>query len=321
MTVVLLGDMELYGAEYEYVERAVEDRGVETVAVDTQQWPSDEPVEYAVTDRQIVIGDSVVPTDVTGVFSMGDSFELPRPEHYSLGDERPRVAVNQLREWRCLLQSLLSVFEHFGATVPITPAKTYWDNLRPWMLSLYEDEGIPLPETTFTSDPDRLRAFVDDHAPVFPSMVNGGPVPDVIRSEDLSEGLLEKLSSAPVKLQEFVPGDDVRGYVLDGELIELIRYEYDSEAFSWKRPEVGADDVGSTIISAPSDVEETVRRAGELTPAEFSAVDCRLAEDGSLTVLESNVPGRFGFHDRAGTTDVGGALADYLVGEATRDQQ
>ncbi|MFB6176470.1 MAG: RimK family alpha-L-glutamate ligase [Halobaculum sp.] len=313
MVILLMGDVELYDYEYDYVRRALDERGAETVTVDTGEWPAETPATYEVSERDVVLGERVDPASVSGVFTMGDAFDLPRPAHYGLADRDPRAAQRQIREWRSLFQSLVSVFETHGARVTVALDETYWDRIRPWMVELYHESGLPVPETTFTNDPDRLREFADRHGPVFVTMVNGGSVPEPLDRSALTDELLATLSTAPVKAQEFVPGEDARGYVIDGEVVAVIRYDYDVDAISWKRPAVDLGDIESTRIDPEPALHDAVRRAGELTPSSFTAVDLRLTDDG-FVVLESNVPGRFGFHDRTGTTDVAGALADYLTG-------
>jgi glutathione synthase/RimK-type ligase-like ATP-grasp enzyme len=124
---------------------------------------------------------------------------------------------------------------------------------------------------------------------------------------------LEKLAGAPIKLQEFAPGEDTRGYVVDGEFAGMIRYDYDTDAISFQCPSVDYSEIESVELSPDPEVREAVVRAGELSPSTYAAVDVRLTDDGDFTVLESNTPGRFAAHDLAGSTDVADYIAEYLV--------
>lgn len=314
MSVVALGDTDIF-TEHELVLDAVEQRGGETHVVPVQQWPGDTPISYDPVEGTCRLDDPVPTGEVSGVFSMVQSMFPAIPDLYDWFDEKPNaVAYRQVQEWQSALRSLLGVFEERGADVVVSPKATYWDDHRPWMLELYDDEGIPVPETTFTNDPERVRAFVTEHSKAVVHPVNGGATPEVLRPSDLEEDRLAKLSTAPVKLQEYVPGTDTRGYVVDGEFVGMIRYEYDADAESFKSPDVAYDDVGSTSIDPGPELRETVLQAAELCPSPYAVVDVRLADDGPFTVIESNVPGRFAYHDSNGVTDVSGAIAEYLLG-------
>ena len=117
-----------------------------------------------------------------------------------------------------------------------------------------------------------------------------------------------------MKFQEYVPGADVRGWVLDGELVGMVRYDYDADGFSFEQAGVDSADVRSVALSPDPELRDAVVRAGELSQSVYTTVDLRVADDREFVVLEGNVPGRFAYHDDAGTTDVGGAIAEYLVG-------
>ena len=313
MTVVIIGDIEAY-KEHQLVQRAVEERGTETITVDVTDWPGDAPVEHAVGSGECVFGEPIPFDDVTGVFSMVQTVFSPLDTHYEWFDEKSeRAAFTQRREWKQLFWSVMATFEEHGAKTPTPPRDHYWTFHRPLMLERYDDEGVPVPESTFTNDPDRVEAFVESHSKAVVQPVNGGRGLELIRPSDLTSERLEKLASAPIKLQEYVPGDDTRAFVVDGEFAGMVRYDYEGEAFSFQQPSVDYSDIESVALSPDPDLRETVVRAGELVPSDYAAVDVRLTDDGEFTVLESNTPGRFAAHDLAGTTDVADRLAAYLV--------
>lgn len=314
MSVVILGDPGHF-SEHDLVQQAVEERGVETHVVDVGDWPGDGPVEYSVDAGECVFDDSIPFDRVTGVFTIIQSVFPSFPVVHDWFEEKPdRVAYRQLMEWKSLFRSMVAVFEAHGARVTASPAEWYWNRHRPLMLETFRDDGLPVPETTFTNDPDRVRAFVEHHGKAFVQAVNGGGgEPELLRPSDLDPERLQKLAAAPIKLQEYVPGEDLRGYVVDGEFAGMVRYEYDADAISFKSRAVAYDEIRSRAVSPGADLREAVVRAGELSPSSFAAVDVR-RDDGEFTILETNTPGRFAAHDRAGTTDVSGRLAEYLIG-------
>lgn len=319
MVVVIFGEAEPT-TEQGLVRRAVEKRGVETAVLDVFDWAEVSPVEYAVGGGDAVLGESIPLDQVTGVFSMDTVFaDESAPMLYDLF-ERKEVgpAYNQVREWHALYRSLLGVFSERGANVILAPPEPRWDRLRPWMLTLFDGNDVPIPETTFTNDPGRVRAFLDEHGRAVVQEVNGGSSPEVLRADDLDPDRLETLATAPIKLQEYVPGDDVRAYVLDGELVGAIRFDHDADAISHMSPDVDPADVGMTAVTPDPEFRDVVERVGELTPSPFATVDLRVTGDGDVTVLESNTTGLFAAPDNVGETNVSGAIAEFLTaGEAT----
>lgn len=312
MAVVILGDTDF--KEHELVAQAVEDRGEEAYLVDVRRWPGDDPAEFSIASGECIFGEPIPFEDVTGVFSMLQSvFPTFLPE-YDWFDEKPeRVAYKQLVEWQRLFYSMLAAFEAHGARAAVSPTDAYWNFHRPWMLELYHENDVPVPETTFTNDPDRVVEFVEKHSKAIVQGVNGGWTPELIHPSDLDPERLEKLAAAPIKLQEYAPGTDTRAFVVDGTFAGMVQYEYDPEAISFKSAEVKYSELDSTPIDPDAELREAVVRAGELSPSAYATVDVRLTEDGEFTILESNTPGRFAAHDLAGWTDVSGRLAEFLL--------
>lgn len=313
MAIVILGDTDKF-AEHELVREAIEERGEETYVVDVRRWPGDEPLEHSVGSGELIFGESIPLEEVTGVFSMLQTvFPTYLTDYDWFGKKPERNAYKQLREWKQMFRSALAVFEEYGAKIPVSPTDRYWDFHRPWMLELYDSNDIPVPDTTFTNDPERVESFVKEHSKALVQPVNGGASLELLEPEDLDPKRLEKLSGAPIKLQEYVPGDDTRAYVVDGEFAGMVRYDFESDALTFKDPSVTDDDIESVPITPDDAVREAVVRATELSPSPYAAVDVRLADDSEFNVLESNTPGRFAAHDLAGSTDIAGQIAAYLV--------
>lgn len=312
MAVVILGNTNQF-REHGLVRDAVEARGAETFLIEIQDWPADGSIEFTLESDTCTIGETIPFDDVTGVFSMLQSVFQEYDRGYEWFDEKPeRVAYNQLREWQRMTHSLLEVFESYGAKAAVSPVARYWDIHRPAMLDLYDRNGLPVPETTFTNDPDRVNRFMERHETAIVHGVNGG-TPELVRYSELSQDRLDRLAAAPIKLQEFVPGVDARGFVVDGEFAGMVRYEHESDAVSFKRPEVVDEEIESVAMDPERELREAVVTAGDLSPSAYATVDVRVTDDGDFTILESNTPGRFAGHDLAGSTAVASKLATFLT--------
>lgn len=308
MTVVLLGDGEY--EEFDLLAREIETRGSEWVLWDLGDWPSETPVTFDVGAETVTVDEAVSVEDVTGVFPWPQQLYRPiQPRfHEDVEDHGLEQVSRTLDAWRGMFASLLPLFERHGATVFFPPRTHHYHETKPLQLREFSAAGVPVPETLFTNDERRLRTFVEEHGEVVYKPIVGNAKPGRLTADDLSSAPLQRLTNAPVQFQEFVPGDDVRAYFLDGELVGASRYVTD--AWSFKRLSTDPDD--AEPVALPTRARTAVERAADVSPLRFGAADLRLSRD-DFKLLEVNPHPRFAFHDRNGATDVAGVLADALV--------
>lgn len=312
MTVVLIGNAEW--KELDFIAESVRDRGEEAVILDTQDWPGEQTAEFSIEDEICTFGDEIALDEVTGVFALLQTVFHPIVEQqevrYRDGDNYPK-AITQPREWRSLFRSMMLVFESYGADIVPAPKDFIWHDIYPWMIDKYHRAGIPVPPTIFTNEPDRVRSFVAEHQKVVYLTLNGGVKPQILTEETLEEAPLERLKTAPVRFQAYAPGDDVRAYVVDGELVGAFKYAFDGDAFTHKNVPVSSLD--AEVLDPTEELEETVLKTANLTPGSYCAVDIRLEDPDTFSILEANVPGRFAGPESVDAVDVSGALAEYLI--------
>ena len=237
-------------------------------------------------------------------------------------DDRDDIysALDQRKEYRSLFASVCQVCESEGIAVlpeeqnyALLPEEQNYalQERKPWQLRLFEQQDLPIPDTLFKNDPDEVRAFYDDHDEVIYKPTSRGAPPTVVEEEDLSPGRRSKVETAPVQFQEFVPGNDLRVYVLDGEVVGAMRYE--SEAFSFKIDQHENRSVDVTAATISGEVRETAVQAAEALGLTFGAADFRLTPDGDHRLLELNpAPANAGADEFAGQ-NVATAVADYLT--------
>lgn len=308
MVVVLIGAANR--EEFDMLADAVARRGAEAVVWDTRDWPSDRPVTYDVETETVTVEESYDVTDVTGVFLWAHQLFRPRLPRFADDVETDglRHTVIRLDSWRGVFNSLLPVFERHGATVFTRPWAQHYHDLKPFQVSQFAAEDVPVPATLVTSDPERARAFVDRHGEVVYKPVTGGAAPSRLTAAELTDAKLDRLANAPVQFQEYVPGEDVRVYFLDDEVIAASEYVTDA----WSHKTVEGDPADAERVHLRPAVREAVERAATRSPLQFGAADVRLTDD-SFALLELNPGPRFAFHDRDAKTDVAGRIADALV--------
>lgn len=307
MTVVLIGDASY--REFELLAAAVEDRDEEAVVWDTRDWPGDAPVTFDLGSETVTVDDEFHVEDVSAVFPWPHQlFEVLQSRFADeLSEKGAWHTFVKLDQWRGVFSSLLALFDRHGATVFYPPWTHHYHDSKPLQVAQLANAGVNVPETVFTTDPDRARAFVEEHGEVVYKPVAEGARPSRLSVEDLEQAPLERLSSAPVQFQAYVPGDDVRVFFLDGEVRGASRYVTDDWTI---KSDVPTEDAEPVDLREP--VRRDVERAAEVSPLSFGAADVRLSPDDHA-VLEVNPGPRFAFHDLAGATEIADVLAARLV--------
>lgn len=309
MTVLLVGFGDF--AEFDLLADAVADRGGTTELCDVTDWPGESPLSFTPGDPEATFGTDLSLDDVTGAYVISHHFFHPYgPRFGEYVEDSLQSALSQFREHRSLFESLCRTLERRGTTV-VPPLRNHdWQDRKPWQLDLFASEGLPIPATVFTNHPEEVRSFFDTHERVIYKPITRGGTPHELSADDLTDERLERLATAPVQFQEYVPGEDVRVYVVDGEVVGAIRYE--SESFSFKIDQREGKAIDIHPVELPDSVVETASRAASLAELEFAAADVRLADDDH-TLLEINEAARFAGADQHADQHVADALAEYLL--------
>lgn len=306
MTVLLVGQGG--SPEFELLAEAIEDRGADPVTWDTTDWPSDLPVTYDLGSDSVTVDDEFPVEEVTGVFALDQQiFDVRLSRFADEVEERGAGHMFfKLSQWRSVFNSAIALFERHGATVFSPPRTQHYHDSKPLQMAQFAKADVSVPDTTFTTDAERVREFVTEHGEVVYKPVVTGAAPNRLSADDLEDAPLDRLASAPVQFQEYVPGDDHRVFFLDGEVIGASRYVTDDWTFKTSPTETAES------VDLPAEARRDVERAAEVSPLRFGAADLRMSGD-SHALLEVNPGPRFAFHDVEGATDVAGVLAESLV--------
>lgn len=312
MTVLLAG----YGDQREQVllANAIETRGHEVLNCDVREWPRGPSFTLIPGSNEALLGTQFDYDDITGAYVHYSLLFQPYEPRFNDQLNNDLIPVlNQLREYRSIFQSLSRILEDHGADVIPPLRNSEFQDRKPWQLDLYKRSDLQTPDTIFTNDPDELRSFYDAHERVIYKPVTRGGAPHELTDDDLTQERLAKLATAPIQLQEYIPGEDIRIYVLNGEVIGAMRYE--SEQFSFKidlkNGEGDNIDIHATTIS--EDIANTVTRAAQQAGLIFTAADVRRQSDGTYSLLELNETPRFAAaHDHT-DLDIAGSLAKFLL--------
>jgi hypothetical protein len=312
MTVLLAG----YGDQREQVLLAdtIETRGHEVLNCDAREWPRGPSFTLTPGSDEALLGTEFDYGDITGAYiHYSQLFQPYEPRFNDQLNDDPFPLLNQLREYRSIFQSLSGILEDHGADV-IPPLRNYgFQDRKPWQLHLYELSNLHIPDTVFTNDSDKLQSFYDTHERVIYKPVTRGGVPHELTDDDLTQERLAKLATAPIQLQEYVPGDDIRVYVLNGEVIGALRYESDQFSFKLDLKNGNGDSIDIHAATISDDIANTVTHAAQQAGLIFTAADIRRRPDGSYALLELNETPRFAAAHVHTDQDIAGPLAEFLL--------
>ncbi len=191
---------------------------------------------------------------------------------------------------------------------------------KPWQLAAAERAGFRVPRTLVTNDPERARAFLDaaGRRPVVHKALHATPedwhVTRRVGPED--RGRLPALRLAPVILQEYVPGVDVRVTAVGGTLFAAAIDARDTASPEDFRPVF--DDARVEPCRLPGAVAARIRKLLRALGLSYAAIDLRRRDDGEHVFLEANPSGQWLFVERRTGLPITAALASLLAGPRAR---
>ena len=165
---------------------------------------------------------------------------------------------------------------------------------KPAQLAIVAELGLEVPATLVTNDRERLAAFAQNHPRAIFKPVQGGAHARRLTPAHLDPVNLERLSIAPVTVQEEVPGTNVRVFVA-GE--RVMACEIATRHLDYR------DDDAPEIVPHP--LPEAVRAAcldaAAALDLVWTGIDFRLTPDRRYVFLEANPSPMFlGFEERTG---------------------
>jgi glutathione synthase/RimK-type ligase-like ATP-grasp enzyme len=181
------------------------------------------------------------------------------------------------------------------------PPASNWRHAKAMQLALLRGAGLPVPETIWTNDPERVKDFARGRRVAY-KPVAGGAATQELGPDDLTEDRLEALRGAPVTFQELLEGENIRVYCLDGEVVASVRIV--TESLDYRQREDAMEPV-----ELPDELTRQCLTASELLGMSWTGIDLKRDGQGQLKFLELNSSPMFlGFDRSAGT-----AILDALV--------
>jgi glutathione synthase/RimK-type ligase-like ATP-grasp enzyme len=286
----------------------LEERGAEAVILDSRVDPN------IIIDGESISACGVDLKGLTAMFvsSLGlleYSSKNEDGEYDVEASEKALLASRRhLAAWNALLERL-------GRKIPVINPLYVHDlhSMKPWEMSLYASKELPIPVTVATSDPETLAGLVGLSRTgwIRKGMAGGHGYTEHFALPLDARAAESELDGAPLMVQERVEGDNVRAFVLDGEVIgaaETVSIE--GSATDSRRGEIRV-----RRVQIPDEARRTAVAAASYNGMPYTAVDFMRDEiGGRYLILECNSSPFFVNFDKFSGCDICGRIADHLVG-------
>lgn len=153
---------------------------------------------------------------------------------------------------------------------------------KPLQLSRVKQLGVRIPATLIANHPEPILEFVKSYPSAIFKPVYGGAHTQRITPEHLEpERLSLALNIAPITVQEYIPGTNIRSYVIADSIYSA---EIRSHAIDFR------EDVAAQLlpVELPEGVQQQCLAIAREFALEWTAIDWRLDPGGEYVFLEAN---------------------------------
>jgi glutathione synthase/RimK-type ligase-like ATP-grasp enzyme len=153
---------------------------------------------------------------------------------------------------------------------------------KPLQLCKAKQIGVKIPATLISNNPLEVREFVQTYEKVIFKPVYGGAHTQFVNEAHLeAQRLNMALSLSPVTIQEYIPGTNIRSYVI-GESVYTAEIRSSSVDF---REDLSAELIP---IELPESVQKQCLEIAKAFMLEWTAIDWRVTPTGEYVFLEAN---------------------------------
>lgn len=302
-SIVLVGS--LADIHIAAVHETLRAHGHEPVVLDAMRYPEELTVSLGASMEAIAV-DGVALGRPAAVY-MRSIYQDPVGYGVDVGDQMAsdwRRTMMAMRERSAVLSAVIQRWEQLG--VPMyNPTTARGMVSKPFQIALLHEAGLPVPMSVWTNDPAEVKAFCRERDAIY-KPITGGASTRKVEPKDVTDDRLSALATAPVCFQELLPGEDIRVYVIDGQVVAALRIH--SSAIDFRQNEIAIES-----IELETEVAAQCVRACEVLGLRWTGMDLKRDRNGRLDILELNPSAMFlGFDERAGT-DIRGAFCRALL--------
>jgi glutathione synthase/RimK-type ligase-like ATP-grasp enzyme len=202
---------------------------------------------------------------------------------------------------------LKSVLNELGDKAKNSAAAVHFHQEKPRQLATVAKLGVLIPPTYVGNDAVAVRAFCEQHQDIIFKPVTGGDYAHRLTAEHLSDEHLQRsLRQAPVTLQRFITGTNIRSYVVGDEVFSA---EIQSEHTDF-RTDGG---IKLEVIELPEQVRQQALAIKAALGLAWTGIDWRRDEQGDYYFLEANPSPMFANFEQYTGLPVAQRLAQLLA--------
>jgi glutathione synthase/RimK-type ligase-like ATP-grasp enzyme len=178
---------------------------------------------------------------------------------------------------------------------------------KPLQLSMVKKLGVQIPQTLISNDPEQITNFVNTQQTVIFKPVYGGAHTQRVTPQHLEPERLKKvLSLSPATFQAYIPGTNIRTYVI-GE--SIFSAEIDSPDLDFR-----TDQNASLIpLKVPDEIAQQCLSIAKALKLQWTAIDWRLSPSGEYFFLEANPSPMFLYFEQQTGFSITEALLNLLL--------
>lgn len=179
---------------------------------------------------------------------------------------------------------------------------------KPLQLRAVQQLGVPIPATLISNDPAEIGQFCAGKQTIF-KPVYGGALTQPVTPDHLDrQRLTLALKTAPVTIQEFIPGTNIRSYVV-GDKVYSAEIQSSSVDF---RSDAAAELIPLTL---PRSIEQACLQIARRLLLVWTAIDWRRTPTEEYIFLEANPSPMFLYFEQQTGWPITEALVHLLVSE------
>ncbi len=301
MNILILGSAE--DSHAAYLKKALTEKGIENDYLDSRQFPTQLKISWQ-------------PVKGTGSLVLANGKKLAFSEIKSIfwrtyyGVKVPQLS-NSYQQNIATNDSMgvLRSFMEATAEKWVNSWQAYqFHKEKPLQLGLANKIGVTIPATIVTNDAAEIIEFAESYPQVIFKPVYGGSHTQFLTKEHLDKQRLNlALSISPVTLQEYIPGTNIRSYVLGDKVYSA---EIRSGSLDFR------EDKKAELIAVelPEDVSQQCVLIAQKFGLKWTGIDWRLKPNGEYVFLEANFSPMFVHFERKTGFPVTDNLIDLLMG-------
>jgi glutathione synthase/RimK-type ligase-like ATP-grasp enzyme len=284
--------------EVQFIEKEIKRQGHIAIVIDMRALSSHINIEYHATQASlslIVYGHKILMSQITAVYwASVDTPNVMQANNHEVANAQNilnDLVTEPNMDLACLMQLL---FAQSQVNWVNSFAAVQFHRLKPKQLSLANSLGADIPATYIGNCPHSISAFLTQHPDSIVKPVFAGGHTKRLPGSLTSYTEILRWARYPVTLQTYIPGDNIRTYIVGRFMISA-----KIDEVNFERNEAGnkatlvsdyreAENIKLIPFELPIATRQLAVRIMRAFHLQYTAIDWRLSPEGKFFFLEAN---------------------------------